>query len=33
MAVTQTRDLGVALSPAQAADGLVAHLIRQLEQA
>ena len=33
MAVTQTRDLGVALSPAQAADALVAHLINQLEQA
>ena len=33
MAVTQTRDLGVALSPAQAADALCAHLIRQLEQA
>ena len=33
MAVTQTRDLGVALSPAQAADALAAHLIRQLEEA
>jgi lipoyl(octanoyl) transferase len=33
MAVTQTRDLGVALSPVQAADALVAHLINQLEQA
>ena len=33
MAVTQTRDLGVALSPAQAADALVAYLINQLEQA
>ena len=33
MAVTQTRDLGVALSPVQAADALVAHLIKQLEQA
>ena len=33
MAVTQTRDLGVALSTAQAADALVGHLIKQLEQA
>ena len=31
MAVTQTRDLGVALNPAQAADALAAHLIKQLE--
>ena len=33
MAVTQTRDLGVPLTPAQTADALVAHLNRQLEQA
>ena len=33
MAVTQTRDLGVLLTPAQTADALVAHLNRQLEQA
>lgn len=33
MAVTQTRDLGVPLTPAQAGDALVAHLNRQLEQA
>ena len=32
MAVTQTRDLGVGLTPAQAAQSLAAHLIRQLEQ-
>ena len=33
MAVTQTRDLGVPLKPAQTGDALVAHLNRQLEQA
>ncbi|MFZ4535800.1 lipoyl(octanoyl) transferase LipB [Propionivibrio sp.] len=33
MAVTQTRDLGVALLPAQAAEALVSHLTHQLEQA
>ena len=33
MAVTQTRDLGVLLTPAQTTDALVAHLNRQLEQA
>ena len=33
MAVTQTRDLGVPLTPAQAGEALVAHLNRQLEQA
>ena len=33
MAVTQTRDLGVALDVTQAADALCAHLIKQLEQA
>ena len=33
MAVTQTRDLGVALTPAQAGDALAQHLQRQLEQA
>ena len=33
MAVTQTRDLGVPLTPAQTGDALVAHLNRQLEQA
>ena len=33
MAVTQTRDLGVLLTPAQAGEALVAHLNRQLEQA
>ena len=32
MAVTQTRDLGVELAPAQAAEALVQHLTRQLEQ-
>lgn len=32
MAVTQTRDLGVELTPAQAAEALVRHLARQLEQ-
>lgn len=32
MAVTQTRDLGVELTPAQAAEALVQHLARQLEQ-
>jgi len=32
MAVTQTRDLGVELTPAQAAEALVKHLGRQLEQ-
>jgi len=32
MAVTQTRDLGVELTPAQAAKALVRHLSRQLEQ-
>ena len=32
MAVTQMRDLGIAQTPAQAADALVRHLIRQLEQ-
>jgi lipoyl(octanoyl) transferase len=31
MAVTQTRDLGVSLSPALAAKALAAHLVRQLE--
>ena len=33
MAVTQTRDLGVPLTPEQAGEALVAHLNRQLEQA
>ena len=33
MAVTQTRDLGLALTPAQAAPQLAHHLTRQLEQA
>jgi lipoyl(octanoyl) transferase len=33
MAVTQTRDLGIALTPAQAAQALVRHLTQQLEQA
>lgn len=33
MAVTQTRDLGVGLTPAQAAESLVRHLTGQLEQA
>ena len=33
MPVTQTRDLGVALTPAQAGDALAQHLQRQLEQA
>jgi lipoyl(octanoyl) transferase len=33
MAVTQTRDLGVPLTPAQTGEALVAHLNRQLEQA
>ena len=33
MAVTQTRDLGVALSSAQAAQSLAGHLIKQLERA
>ena len=33
MAVTQTRDLGVPLTPAQAGEALVAHLNRQLEHA
>lgn len=33
MAVTQTRDLGIALTPAQAAQALVSHLTQQLEQA
>jgi lipoyl(octanoyl) transferase len=33
MAVTQTRDLGIALTPAQAAESLVRHLTLQLEQA
>ena len=32
MAVTQTRDLGVELTPAQAAEALVRHVARQLEQ-
>ena len=32
MAVTQTRDLGVELTPAQVAEALVQHLARQLEQ-
>ena len=32
MAVTQTRDLGVALTPEQTGEALVAHLQRQLEQ-
>jgi len=32
MAVTQTRDLGIELTPAQAAEALVKHLSRQLEQ-
>ena len=32
MAVTQTRDLGVELTPAQAAEALVKHLGRQFEQ-
>lgn len=33
MAVTQTRDLGIALTPAQAAEALVSHLTQQLELA
>ena len=33
MAVTQTRDLGIALTPAQAAAALVSHLTQQLERA
>ena len=33
MAVTQTRDLGIGLTPAQAAESLVRHLTEQLEQA
>ena len=33
MAVTQTRDLGIALSPLQVAESLVNHLNRQLERA
>ena len=33
MAVTQTRDLGIELTPAQAAASLVRHLTLQLEQA
>jgi lipoyl(octanoyl) transferase len=33
MAVTQTRDLGIVLSPAQAAESLVRQLTRQLERA
>ena len=33
MAVTQTRDLGIRLTPAQAAESLVRHLTEQLEQA
>lgn len=33
MAVTQTRDLGVALDPAQASTLLAAELVKQLEQA
>ncbi len=32
MAVTQTRDLGVVLTPAQAAESLVQHLTEQLKQ-
>ena len=33
MAVTQTRDMGMRLSPAHVAQALVSHLTRQLEQA
>ena len=33
MAVTQTRDLGIALTPAQAGEALVRHLTQQLEHA
>jgi lipoyl(octanoyl) transferase len=33
MAVTQTRDLGMPLSPTQVAQALVSHLTRQLEHA
>ena len=33
MAVTQTRDLGIALTPAQAGEALVRHLTQQLEPA
>ena len=33
LAVTQTRDLGIDLTPAQAAQALVSHLSRQLEHA
>lgn len=33
MAVTQTRDLGIALTPAQAAEALASHLTQQLEHA
>jgi lipoyl(octanoyl) transferase len=32
MAVTQTKDLGIALTPPQAADALTGHLIAQLER-
>ena len=32
MAVTQTKDLGMTLTPPQAADALTRHLIAQLEQ-
>jgi lipoyl(octanoyl) transferase len=32
MAVTQTKDLGIALTPSQAAEVLTRHLIAQLEQ-
>jgi len=32
MAVTQTKDLGLALMPSQAADALTRHLVAQLEQ-
>jgi lipoyl(octanoyl) transferase len=33
MAVTQTKDLGIALTPPQAAEALTGHLIAQLEKA
>jgi len=33
MAVTQTRDLGLSLTPAQAAQQLAGHLTLQLERA
>jgi lipoyl(octanoyl) transferase len=32
MSVTQTRDLGIELTPARAGEALARHLIRQLER-